>query len=641
MGFFDRYPYTNWHNVNLDWVLERVKEWGELVKENDQAFKDLQEANEAFKQYVTEYLQNLDVQEEINIKMDSLLESGVLTEYLQPYISTDVTTWLEDNITEPEGVVIDTSLTVTGACADSKAVGENLYISKATICYGEFNINTENRTLEITRGVALADQRNRVYTQFTARTVEFTNQSDILGFHHMLFYKRSRGELFLFVPYREWENYDTYNAEMQSNPRDYLYLFDVTCNGIYSYYAGTEGRQDIYKINGLSNFGPITPFEEFKNNHRAIPYSFNANFTTISSINVKGIILQKNNGNGFEGYASNYTVDWSNLQNPAEAKLAIINKTTKQLEVVQSFEESYLKTHLYLGFVYDGAFGDVQFVNSESVLGHVSQYKVFDLNSDTYREIFKRYKSLYKIIQKVGVVGDSLAVGYMLDSSNAVHPRNLKYSWVKNMQRDSGVPYLIFGNSGQNVLTWCSSTYNYGLVQALASGNKCQVYIIGLGVNDASVGTSRYVPLGSQNDIVSNPDTVATTYYGGYARIIQLLKRNNNNCIVVCLTNPLANDNAEEYNNAVRYICNTYYNSDNKVILLDLYNYKNLFKAQYSELTRDRARPMAGGHYTPYGYRFIADVMELLIGETIYNNRSAFENLPFINYDEGYGTGDV
>ena len=126
MGFFDRYPYTNWHNVNLDWVLERVKEWGQMVEANDQAFKDLEEANASFKEYVTNYLQDLDVQEEINIKLDSMLSSGVLIEYMQPYISTGVSEWLEENITEPVGVVIDSSLTVAGAAADSKAVGDRV-----------------------------------------------------------------------------------------------------------------------------------------------------------------------------------------------------------------------------------------------------------------------------------------------------------------------------------------------------------------------------------------------------------------------------------------------------------------------------------------------------------------------------------
>ncbi len=126
MGFFDEYPYTNWHNVNLDWVLERVKEWGQMVEANNQAFQDLKEANASFKEYVTNYIENLNYQAAIDDKLDRMFESGVLGEYLQPYVSPVVTTWLDQHITEPEGVVIDSSLTVAGAAADSRAVGNRI-----------------------------------------------------------------------------------------------------------------------------------------------------------------------------------------------------------------------------------------------------------------------------------------------------------------------------------------------------------------------------------------------------------------------------------------------------------------------------------------------------------------------------------
>lgn len=126
MPFFDKYPYTNFHNVNLDWILERVKEWGALVEQNNTAFHDLEEANEDFKNYVTSYLENLDIQAQIDDKLDRMFESGVLGEYLQPYVSPVVTTWLDENITQPTGVVIDSSLTVAGACADAKATGDRI-----------------------------------------------------------------------------------------------------------------------------------------------------------------------------------------------------------------------------------------------------------------------------------------------------------------------------------------------------------------------------------------------------------------------------------------------------------------------------------------------------------------------------------
>lgn len=134
MPFFDQYPYTNFHNVNLDWVLERVKEWGALVEQNSIAFQDLEQANDDFKSYVTNYIENLDYQVAIDDKLDRMFESGELGEYLQPYVSPVVTTWLDENINEPTGVIIDSSLTVAGACADAKAVGDILvYLKNAVL----------------------------------------------------------------------------------------------------------------------------------------------------------------------------------------------------------------------------------------------------------------------------------------------------------------------------------------------------------------------------------------------------------------------------------------------------------------------------------------------------------------------------
>lgn len=126
MPFFDQYPYTNFHNINLDWILERVKEWGQMVEDNNTRFENLEQANEDFKTYVTNYLENLNIQTAIDDKLNRMFESGELTDYLQPYVSTTVTTWLDENITEPTGVVIDSSLTVAGACADAKTVGDKL-----------------------------------------------------------------------------------------------------------------------------------------------------------------------------------------------------------------------------------------------------------------------------------------------------------------------------------------------------------------------------------------------------------------------------------------------------------------------------------------------------------------------------------
>lgn len=171
MGFFDFFPYTNFHNVNLDWVLQRVKEWGELVVANDIAFHNLEEANASFKRYVENYLADLDVQAQIDDKLDRMFESGVLGEYLQPYVSPTVTRWLDENITEPTGVIIDSSLTVAGACADAKATGER--IDSAT----GLSLDAKIALLNCFENVAwdVKTGRNYYYTLKNALNLEVTS----------------------------------------------------------------------------------------------------------------------------------------------------------------------------------------------------------------------------------------------------------------------------------------------------------------------------------------------------------------------------------------------------------------------------------------------------------------------------------
>lgn len=73
--------------------------------------------------YVNEYFDNLDVQEEINNKLDTMAQNGSLSALISPFIPDIVTDWLDENI-DPTTPPIDASLTVEGAGADAKKTGE-------------------------------------------------------------------------------------------------------------------------------------------------------------------------------------------------------------------------------------------------------------------------------------------------------------------------------------------------------------------------------------------------------------------------------------------------------------------------------------------------------------------------------------
>lgn len=79
-------PYTNFHELNQDWFLQEfnklVSEWKAMQKK----FDNLQDAFNDLKSYVQDYFKNLDVQEEINNKLEELYESGRLDSLLTTFI---------------------------------------------------------------------------------------------------------------------------------------------------------------------------------------------------------------------------------------------------------------------------------------------------------------------------------------------------------------------------------------------------------------------------------------------------------------------------------------------------------------------------------------------------------------------------
>lgn len=104
----------------------------------------LLEAYEQLQGYVNDYFDNLDVQEEINNKLDDLASDGTLSTLLSPYIPDQVTQWLDEHVT-PTSPPIDNTLTISGAGADAKVTGDRLsLLRREMINYNVTNLLTGN-----------------------------------------------------------------------------------------------------------------------------------------------------------------------------------------------------------------------------------------------------------------------------------------------------------------------------------------------------------------------------------------------------------------------------------------------------------------------------------------------------------------
>lgn len=80
MGIFRQFPYTNFHEINLDWLLNEMKKitadwirynttWDDWKTNTDQKFEELQK-------YVEDYFDNLDIKTEIVNQFNILMDVG-------------------------------------------------------------------------------------------------------------------------------------------------------------------------------------------------------------------------------------------------------------------------------------------------------------------------------------------------------------------------------------------------------------------------------------------------------------------------------------------------------------------------------------------------------------------------------------
>lgn len=137
---FNKYPYTDFQQLNLDWFLKEFKQlydaWVQFKADTEQEiddfetamqndFADLVDQFDDFKDYVNNYLNTLDFPGAVADVITEMVNDGSFLNLIRPSISSEVATWLGDHVT-PVGsaVVVDDSLTIAGAAADSKTVGD-------------------------------------------------------------------------------------------------------------------------------------------------------------------------------------------------------------------------------------------------------------------------------------------------------------------------------------------------------------------------------------------------------------------------------------------------------------------------------------------------------------------------------------
>lgn len=80
--------YSNFHEINLDWLIAEITKWAQdYAIIHDETVGMLAQIEE-LKEYVDNYFDDLDIQAEVNAKIDELVENGTFEEIVGEYMET-------------------------------------------------------------------------------------------------------------------------------------------------------------------------------------------------------------------------------------------------------------------------------------------------------------------------------------------------------------------------------------------------------------------------------------------------------------------------------------------------------------------------------------------------------------------------
>lgn len=244
-------------------------------------------------------------------------------------------------------------------------------------------------------------------------------------------------------------------------------------------------------------------------------------------------------------------------------------------------------------------------------------FKVYESNY-AYSTTTNKYKnytySSPSIFPKVGVIGDSFASGF-LDGAPEGHRERYSLAWCKIMSRKCGFDLLNCSRGGLSTRTWLTDS-SRGLPY-MNQHDAQDLYMIALGINDIGQINDNLESLGTIADIdLDNPDTNPNTFYGNYGKILSAIKAKSADAKVVLITIPKPNSGDNKMiNDAIIEIGTTF-------SLPVIVSHSNpIFLSEYFENEKGTR-----GHPTAAGYGTMAEAYEMMLEETIATNYNYFKD---------------
>ena len=105
MGIFDQFPYSNFHEMNQDWLLQKMKQLAEAMAALELSWKDM-------KQWIKDYFNNLDIDDEIKaailVQVDKMSKDGTLDALISRAIASDIPQYTSPVFVNSTNLMTDT-----------------------------------------------------------------------------------------------------------------------------------------------------------------------------------------------------------------------------------------------------------------------------------------------------------------------------------------------------------------------------------------------------------------------------------------------------------------------------------------------------------------------------------------------------
>lgn len=593
---------------------------------DDEAIKTAYNTLNTFRDYMDNYFTNLDVQDEINNKLNTMASNGSLqaiftqvfnntnpkvvssisqmTDVNQIYILSTDKNWYYNNGNN----FVSGGLYMAEELAELEVKAKNLSNNTQTMLNYRYplGLTVTNNQYRNYNGNVINNPGVSHTSSFELKkgeTVIFTAKALTNGALATLAQLDSEGN-FIRTLIRSYNNsiqhfkytaiedmycdisYETTNAPELDLGIYYSEIHELNRLNLglitNSYYINVNtGNPTSYPQNRYS----ITDFIEIEEN---IPIYYYQDLLSLDS--VCGVCFYNENKNYISGVSLSTTENFINFVTPQNTKYLRATLLTMAQNTI--------------------------YMQLNETLFDISN-KVNNLTQNTLKD------NLFSSFIKVGIIGDSLSNGCSVYQNNGNKfidfPEN---SWGMFLNRLYGMNNILFAKGGLTTRTWLSNPI--GLTALLKPENLCKAYIIGLGVNDKQYGDDY---IGTIEDIKTDYNTNPDSFYGNYGKIIGNILNIQPRAKIFLFTAPI-NYSTQDYtliNEAIRNIAN-HFNSNCFLIDLAL-NYQNEYDTGFLKLNTQAA------HYTCAGYEYMANFLMKILSNYMYVNYNNFKDIQFIGTD--------